>query len=144
MSPNGKYNTTTVVLENEPPEVIDAKRLAMRYRLPYVDLHPTDQESPIDYALLAEIPVDSMLKNHFVPLRREGRNLHLAMADPTNLEQLDELETSLKARIVPYVATAGAIEAVLKKGDATQRVMQEAASSFKISLVKETETGEEV
>jgi type IV pilus assembly protein PilB len=145
MSPNGKNNTTaTAVLENEPPEIIEAKRLAMRYRLPYVDLHPTDEKSPIDYALLAEIPVDSMLKNHFVPLRREGRNLHLAMADPTNFEQLDELEAALKARIVPYVATAGAIEAVLKKGDATQRVMQEAASSFKISLVKETETGEEV
>jgi type IV pilus assembly protein PilB len=145
MSPNGNNPAAaTAVLENEPPEVLNAKRLALRYRLPYVDLLPVDGKSPIDYALVAEIPVDSMLKNHFVPLKREGRNLHLAMADPTNLEQLDELETALKARIVPYVTTAGAIEAVLKKGDATQRVMQEAASSFKISLVKETETGEEV
>ncbi|HEX8265928.1 MAG TPA: hypothetical protein VF596_11010, partial [Pyrinomonadaceae bacterium] len=105
MSPNGKKSAAaTAVLENEPPEVLDAKRLAMRYRLPYVDLHPADGKSPIDYALVAEIPVDSMLKNHFVPLRREGRNLHLAMADPTNFEQLDELEAALKARIVPYVA----------------------------------------
>jgi type II secretory ATPase GspE/PulE/Tfp pilus assembly ATPase PilB-like protein len=42
------------------------------------------------------------------------------------------------------VATAGAIEVVLRKGDATQRVLQEAASGFRISLVKETEQGEEV
>ena len=145
MNANGKYNAAaTAILENEPPEVIDAKRLSMRYRLPYVDLHPTDGTSPIDFSLLAEIPVDLMLKNHFVPLQRNGRNLHVAMADPTNLELLDELEAALRARIVPHVATAGAIDAVLKKGDATQRVMQEAASSFKISLVKETETGEEV
>jgi type IV pilus assembly protein PilB len=85
-----------------------------------------------------------MLRNQFVPLRREGRNLHAAMADPTNLETLDELENALNVRIVPYVATAGAIDVILRKGDATQRVLQEAASTFKISLVKETDQGEEV
>ncbi|MGH9819208.1 MAG: GspE/PulE family protein, partial [Pyrinomonadaceae bacterium] len=77
-------------------------------------------------------------------LRREGANLHAAMADPTNLERLDELENALVVRIVPYVATAGAIDVVLRKGDATQRVLQEAASTFKISLLKETEHGDEV
>jgi type IV pilus assembly protein PilB len=47
-------------------------------------------------------------------------------------------------RIVPYVATAGAIDVVLRNGDQTQRVLQEAASTFRISLVKETDQGEEV
>jgi type IV pilus assembly protein PilB len=131
-------------LENEPPEVAQAKQLAKRYRLPYIDLLPTEGASPIDYDELTKIPVDLMLRNHFVPLKREGRNLHAAMADPTNLERLDELENVLNVRIVPYVATQGAIDVVLKKGDATQRVLQEAASTFKISLVKETEHGEEV
>ncbi|MDH3492890.1 MAG: GspE/PulE family protein [Acidobacteriota bacterium] len=131
-------------IENEPPEVTAAKAVARRYRLPYIDLLPPDKESPIDYRELAKIPVDLMLRNQFVPLKREGRNLHTAMSDPTNLETLDELENALNVRIVPYVATAGAIDVVLKKGDATQRVMQEAASTFKISLVKETEHGEEV
>ena len=131
-------------LENEPPEVFEAKALARRYRLPYIDLLPPDKNSPIDYAELAKIPVDMMLKNHFVPLKKEGRNLHAAMADPSNLQRLDELENALNVRIVPYVATQGAIDVVLKKGDATQRVLQEAASGFKISLVKETDQGEEV
>ena len=131
-------------LENEPPEVVEAKQLARRYRLPYIDLLPADQPSPIDYEELAKIPVDMMLKGHFVPLKREGRDLHAAMADPTNLERLDELENALNVRIVPYIATQGAIDVVLKKGDATQRVLQEAASGFKISLVKETDQGEEV
>ncbi|MBL8125628.1 MAG: type II/IV secretion system protein [Blastocatellia bacterium] len=131
-------------IENEPPEVIGAKQLARRYRLPYIDLLPPDQESPIDYEELALIPVELMLRNHFVPLKREGRSLHAAMADPSNLEVLDELENALDVRIVPYVATQGAIDVILKRGDATQRVLQEAAQGFKISLVKETEQGEEV
>ncbi|HEX8922862.1 MAG TPA: GspE/PulE family protein [Pyrinomonadaceae bacterium] len=130
--------------DNDPPEVREARALARRYRLPYVDLLPPDGDSPIDYALLNELPVDLMVRNQFVPLRREGKRLHVAMADPTDLEKLDELASALHARVVPHVATAGAIDVVLRKGDATQRVLQEAASGFRISLVKETEAGEEV
>src|SRR5437868_6077595 len=130
--------------EHTPPEVRAALPLARRYRLPYVDLLPPVGDSPIDYALLGEIPVDLMLRHLFVPLRREGRRLHIAMADPTDLERLDEIASALHARVVPHVSTAGAIEVVLRKGDATQRVLQEAASGFRISLVKETEHGEEV
>jgi type IV pilus assembly protein PilB len=136
--------SSAAVLENEPPEVKQAKSMALRYRLPYIDLLPPGEKPQIDHVLLAEIPVDLMLRNHFVPLKREGQKLHVAMADPSDLEKLDELENSLNVRVVPYVATAGAIDVILRRGDATQRVMQEAASTFRISLVKETEQGEEV
>ena len=131
-------------LDKEPPEVAEAKQLALRYRLPFIDLLPPEQASPVDHDELGKIPIDLMLHNLFVPLRREGNNLHAAMADPTNLQLLDELENILNVRIVPYVATAGAIDVVLRKGDSTQRVLAEAASTFKISLVKETDQGEEV
>jgi type IV pilus assembly protein PilB len=127
-----------------PPEVRAAQELARRYRLPYIDLLPPEGDSPIDYALLSEIPVDLLLRYQVVPLRREGRRFHVAMADPSDLERLDELASALHARVVPHVATAGAIDVVLRKGDATQRVLQEATSNFRISLVKETENGEEV
>jgi type IV pilus assembly protein PilB len=138
-------NTTLVGEDNhEPPEMRAAKDLARRYRLPFVDLLPRDQESPIDYNLFAEIPVDLMVRHQFVPLRRDSKGLYIAMADPTDLERLDELSGALHTRIVPNVATAGAIEVVLRKGDTTQRVLQEAASGFRISLVRETEHGEEV
>ena len=129
---------------NEPPEVRQAKEMARRYRLPFVNLLPTEGESPIDYALLSEVPVDLMVRHQFVPLRRENGKLFVAMADPTYLDRLDELAGALRSRIVPAVATAGAIDVVLRKGDATQRVLQEAASGFRISLVRETEQGEEV
>src|SRR5687767_13873819 len=129
---------------HEPPEVRAAKELARRYRLSFVELLPTDQESPIDYQIFNEIPVDLMVRYQFLPLKRDEKGLHIAMADPTDLERLDELASALRARIVPYVATAGAIEVILRRGDATQRVLQEAASGFRISLVRETESGEEV
>ncbi|HYG11415.1 MAG TPA: GspE/PulE family protein [Pyrinomonadaceae bacterium] len=138
------FKTDPVATVSLPPEVRAAQELARRYRLPYIDLLPPEGDSPIDYALLGEIPVDLMLRHQFVPLRREGRRFHVAMADPSDLERLDELAQALRARIVPHVATAGAIDVVLKKGDATQRVLQEATSNFRISLVKETEHGDEV
>ena len=128
----------------EPPEMRQARELASRYRLPFVNLLPPDGASPIDYALLSELPVDLMVRHQFVPLRRENGKLHIAMADPTDLDLLDDLAGALRMRLVPHVATAGAIDVVLRKGDATQRVLQEAASGFRISLVRETETGEEV
>jgi len=131
-------------LASEPPEVRQAKEMALRYRLPFVNLLPTEGESPIDYSLLSEVPVDLMVRHQFVPLRRENGRLYVAMADPTDLDRLDELAGALRTRIVPAVATAGAIDVVLRKGDATQRVLQEAASGFRISLVRETEQGEEV
>jgi type IV pilus assembly protein PilB len=141
---NGTNGSSAAVLENEPPEVKQAKSLALRYRLPYIDLIPPGGKPQVDSELLGEIPVELMIRNQFVPLKKEGNKLHVAMADPTNLEKLDELENSLNVRVIPHVATAGAIDVVLRRGDATQRVMQEAASTFRISLVKETEQGEEV
>ena len=130
--------------EHQPPEVRAAKDLARRYRLPFVELLPTDHDSPVNYGLFNEIPVDLMVRHQFLPLKRDGRGLHIAMADPSDLERLDELARALRTRIVPNVATAGAIEVILRRGDATQRVLQEAASGFRISLVRETEQGEEV
>src|SRR5262245_62615520 len=130
--------------DHQPPEMKAARDLANRYRLPFVDLLPPDRESPIDYTLFAEVPVDLMVRHQFVPLRRDAKGLHIAMADPTDLERTDELASALKSRLIPYVGTAGAIDVVLRRGDTTQRVLQEAASSFRISLVRETESGEEV
>ncbi len=138
------HQLTLAAEDHEPPELRAAKDLAHRYRLTFVDLLPPEGESPIDYQLFNDIPVDLMVRYQFLPLKRDGKGLHIAMADPTDLERLDELASALHSRLVPSVATAGAIEVILRRGDATQRVLQEAASGFRISLVRETEHGEEV
>src|SRR6266403_4821533 len=114
--------------EPQPPEMKAARELARRYRLPFVDLLPPDRESPIDYGLFAEVPVDLMVRHQFVPLKRDAKGLHIAMADPTDLERLDELSSTLHTRIVAYVATAGAVEVVLRKGDRSEEHTSELQS----------------
>src|SRR5437867_13109780 len=111
----------------DPPEVRSARELARRYRLPYVNLLPQEAESPIDYSLLSEIPVELMVRNQFVPLRRENGKLHIAMADPTDLARLDDLAGALRMRLVPHFATAGANDGGLRQGDARQRFLQASA-----------------
>src|SRR5260370_28002755 len=123
----------------EPPEMRQAKELARRYRLPFVNLLPPDGESPIDYSLLSELPVDLMVRHQFVPLRRENGKLHIAMADPTDLDRLDDLAGALRMRLIPYVATPGAVDVVLRKGASTQSVLHEAAAGFRLSLVRDTD-----
>src|SRR6185503_7682562 len=74
----------------EPPEVRAAKDLARRYRLSFVELLPADQDSPVDFALFSERPVALMVRHQLLPLKRVQNGLHLAMADPTDLERLEE------------------------------------------------------
>jgi type IV pilus assembly protein PilB len=125
---------------DEAMELAAAERMAQRYRLPFVKL----EEYPVDYALVQSLPVDLMLRNRFVPLRRENGHLVVAIADPSDLFAVDELNAQLRMPLKLQVATRSAIESVLRKGDATQRVYQEATEGFRASLIKETEHGEEV
>jgi type IV pilus assembly protein PilB len=125
---------------DEATERAAAERLARRYRLNFVKL----EDYPIDYALVQSLPVDLMLRNRFVPLRRENGHLVIAMADPSDLILLDELRVQLETELKVEVATRTAVEAVLRKGDASQRVLQEATEGFRASLIKETDQGEEV
>ena len=117
-----------------------AVALAERYRLNYIPL----EDYPVDYSLVQALPVDLMLRNKFVPVRRENGHMVIAMADPSDLMLLDELKAQLHVSLKVEVATWSAIESVLRKGDASQRVLQEATEGFRAALVKETDQGEEV
>jgi type IV pilus assembly protein PilB len=125
---------------DEQAERANAERLAQRYRLNLVKL----EDHAVDYALVQSLPVDLMLRHRFVPLRRENGHLVIAMADPSDFMLIDELKVQLGLEIKAEVATRTAIEGVLRKGDASQRVLQEATEGFRASLIKETDQGEEV
>jgi type IV pilus assembly protein PilB len=124
-------------------EEIAARQLARRYRLQYVDLTPEE----IDYHLVHELPVDLMIRHNFVPLGRDDNLLYVAMADPTDLDLIDELEAQLGLRLKTAVATQSAVEEALKRGDTAARILQTATAGFRtdsMALVRETEHGEEV
>ena len=123
----------------EEAQAID---LARRYRLQYVDLATAE----VDYHTVHELPVDLMLRHNFVPLRRDQTTLFIAMADPTNLDAIDEIEAQIRMRVKVAVAARSAIEEVLKRGDTAARILQDATAGFrtdKLSLLVETEHGEE-
>jgi type IV pilus assembly protein PilB len=117
----------------------EARELARRYRLDYYDL----TTNPVDHELINSLPVELMLRNHFVPLKRDDEVLLIALADPSNYDLIDELSSQLKSKIKIAVATRSAIEQALKRGETSQRVLKDATRSLGMKLVKETEQGEE-
>ena len=124
-------------------EEIAAREKARRYRLRFVDLKT---EEPA-YHLIHELPVEMMVRHSFVPLGRDGDTLYVAMADPTNLEVIDEIEAQLGLRLKTAVATQTAVEDALKRGDTAARILQDATAGFRtdrMALVRETDQGEEV
>src|SRR6476620_4152850 len=120
-------------------EVMAARRLADRYRLEFVDL----TQFSIDHELFRSLPADLMLRYGFVPYRRDGRSLVIVVSDPTDLPMIDEVAVQLAAPIRVAVGTRSAIEALLKKSESSQRVLEEATESFKIQLLREDDAGDD-
>jgi type IV pilus assembly protein PilB len=120
-------------------EVAQAKRLAERYRLEFVDL----AQFSIDHELFRAIPADLMLRYGFVPYHREGQSLVIVVSDPTDLPMIDELGVLLATPIKVTVGTPSAIQSILKKSESSQRVLEDATESFTMQILREDETGEE-
>jgi hypothetical protein len=64
--------------------------LATRYRCDFVDL----REVRIDHDLFHSVPVDLMFRYNFVPIHSQNGHLDIALADPRNLNLIDELGDS--------------------------------------------------
>jgi type IV pilus assembly protein PilB len=117
-----------------------ARGLAARYHLEYVEV---ESFAP-DPELLKSVPVDLMFRYNFLPYRREGGRLVLVMADPTDIPVVDELSLLLKTPVQPAVGTPSSIQEALKRGQGTQRVLEEASESFKIQVLRDDDNGDEV
>jgi len=116
-------------------EAAHARRLADRYRLEYVDI----SRQSIDHDLFRAIPADLMLRYGFVPYRREGNTLVIVVSDPSDLPMIDELAILLATRLKVTVGTPSAIQAMLKKSESSQRVLEEATESFQLQILHEDE-----
>jgi type IV pilus assembly protein PilB len=120
-------------------ESADARRLAERYRLEFVDM----TQFRIDGELFRSIPADLMLRYGFVPWRRDGRLLVIVVSDPSDLPMIDELSALLGTPLKVTVGARSAIQSMLKKSESSQRVLEEATEAFEIQLLKEDEGGED-
>jgi type IV pilus assembly protein PilB len=132
-------STERVALKNTEQEEIDAKRLAMRYRAEFVDL----RNAEIDHDLFRTIQVDLMFRYNFVPLHSDGGVLEIAIADPRNLQLVDELSSLLGKKLKIKVATLSQISDRLKKTEQSQRVLEEVTEGFTLDVVGDEENPEE-
>jgi type II secretory ATPase GspE/PulE/Tfp pilus assembly ATPase PilB-like protein len=117
-----------------------ARALSARYRLEFVDV----ASFAPDPEILKSVPVELMFRYNFLPYRREGERLVLVMADPANIPVVDELSLLLQTPIQPAVGAPSAIQEALKRGQGTQRVLEQASESFKIQLLRDDDNGDEV
>jgi type IV pilus assembly protein PilB len=120
-------------------EASQARSLAARYRCEFVDL----ATARIDHELFRSIPVDLMFRYNFVPMRSENGTLEIALADPRNLNLIDELAILLNKRLRVKVATLSQIADLLKKTEQSQRVLEEVTEGFALDVVGEEEGQDE-
>jgi type IV pilus assembly protein PilB len=122
--------------ENEREQ---ARKLAERYRCPFVDL----KEQRIDPELFRSIPAELMFRYKFVPLESHDTTLTVAMADPSQLQLTDELSLLLGKRLQIKVATTSQIDDLLKRTEQSQRVLDQATEGFTLQVIGEDEDSDE-
>lgn len=131
--------TERVRIQDPAEEVEQARALAARYRCEYVDL----REGSIEHELFRSIPVDLMFRYNFVPLRSQNGVLEIALPDPRNLHQIDELALLLNRKLRVKVATLSQISELLKKTEQSQRVLEEVTEGFTLDVVGGEEADDE-
>ena len=97
---NGGRLGYTLVKLGLVEELTLTRLLARQYKIPAVDLTKSD----IDPALVRLVPAEIAIQHLVLPLKREGRVLYVAMADPTNIRVIDDLKFRTRSDIYPVIA----------------------------------------
>src|SRR6266496_3769438 len=104
--------------------------LADQVGFKFVDL----SDVGIDATAAALIPEAVARRYHVLPIGYDGSKLVVAMADPSNLFALDDVRTITGMDIQPVVATAGDIEAAIRKyahfDQSVEQMASEAANAL--------------
>ena len=131
----------TEILKFKDPlgETAQAQTIARRYRCEFVDL----KTAKIDHELFRTVPVDLMFRYHFVPLQAHNGSLEIALSDPTQIVQIDELSVLLSKKLRIRVATYSQISDLLKKTEQSQRVLEEVTEGFTLDVVGDEENVDE-
>jgi type IV pilus assembly protein PilB len=109
------------------------KVLARQYRMPAVDLTRFE----VDPKILRLVPAEMATKSVVLPLKREGRTLTVAMADPTDLGLLEDLKFITRFDLFPVIAGEYTLRNLIEKHyESSDQQLQ--------SILKDMETGEDV
>jgi type IV pilus assembly protein PilB len=123
---------------------VDGEQLAMalseQFNMQYVDL----KDFRMAEEVLNTLPPDAIYRFRFVPLEMTPEALIVAISDPSDVINLDELELLIDRPLQIRIASESAIAGVLKAGEGARRVLRDVSEDFMLQLVKETDRGEEV
>jgi type IV pilus assembly protein PilB len=116
------------------------KMLARQFRMPAVDLSRFE----VDPKIVKLIPTDVAVKHTVLPLKREGRTLTVAMADPTNVGVVDDLKFVTRFDIFPVIAgeytLRTAIERYYEQTDAQlQTLLKDIEEEEELEVIEEKE-----
>ncbi len=103
-----------------------AEFLGKQYNVPFVDLNSVH----IDQKTLNLIPKDLSRKFLVIPFDREGQNLKVAIADPSNVYAIEELRFVTGFNIKPYVAVESSIVEYLSKIGDEKAALAELEADF--------------
>ena len=114
--------------------------LARQFKMPAVDLSKFE----VDPKIVKLVPADLALKNLVLPLKRDGRTLTVAMADPTNLGVIEDLKFITRYDIFPVIAGEFTLRNVIEKHyEANDQQMSNLLSEIEGMETEELEVVEE-
>ena len=87
------------------------KVLARQYRMPAVDLTRFE----VDPKIIKLVPAEMATKSIVLPLKREGRTLTVAMADPTDHGLLEDLKFITRFDLFPVIAGEYTLRNLIEK-----------------------------
>src|SRR5581483_1210474 len=97
------------------------KVLARQHRMPAVDLSKFE----VDPKIAKLIPTELATKSLVLPLKRDGRTLTVAIADPTNLGIIEDLKFITRYDIFPVLAGEYTLRNTIEKFyEASEMAMQ--------------------
>ena len=110
-----------------------SKMLARQYRMPAVDLSRFE----VDPKILKLLPPDVANKHTVLPLKREGRTLTVAIADPNNVTAIEDIKFITRCDVFPVIAG----EYTLR--DAIERYYQQSDAQLQ-TLLKDIEAADDL
>jgi type IV pilus assembly protein PilB len=122
----------------EEPDLVRA--LARHYRIPAVDL----SRVTVDPRILRLVPGDVATKHLALPLRRVGRTLTVAMANPTDLGAIDDLKFVTRHEIDPVLVGEVSLRRELDKyyeavDDRMQEILSDILEEADVEVLEDQE-----
>ena len=121
-----------------------SKMLARQYRMPAVDLSRFE----VDPKILRLLPPDIASKHTVLPLKREGRTLTVAIADPNNVTAIEDIKFITRCDVFPVIAgeytLRNAIERYYQQSDAQLQTLLKSVEAAEDLEVVEDQEDEDV